>query len=173
MLVQHQWKSPRTLSIWTNLTCPRPSLAITCNWYSSIVDCLDSKRPTSSEENQSFSSFVYTYNHVLHGFSASLSQEALDNLRESPGFVSAYRDRNATLDTTHTPEFLSLNPTGGLWAASNYGEDVIIGVIDSGVWPESDSFKDDGMSSQVPARWKGICQVGEGCSIPPCVTRSS
>jgi len=131
------------------------------NWYSSIVNCLNSEKPTTS-------SFVYTYNHVLHGFSASLSHQELDTLRESPGFVSAYRDRNATLDTTHTPEFLSLNPTGGLWPASNYGEDVIIGVIDSGVWPESDSFKDDGMTAQVPARWKGICQVGEGFNSSMC-----
>jgi subtilisin family serine protease len=131
------------------------------NWYSSIVDCLNSEKPTTS-------SFVYTYNHVLHGFSASLSHQELDTLRESPGFVSAYRDRNATLDTTYTPEFLSLNPTGGLWPASNYGEDVIIGVIDSGVWPESDSFKDDGMNAQVPARWKGICQEGEGFNSSMC-----
>lgn len=138
------------------------------HWYSSILDSLNSPNPTSLEEYKSTSSFVYTYNHVLHGFSASLSPEEYETLRKSPGFVSAFVDRNATLDTTHTPEFLSLNPSTGLWPASNYGEDVIIGVIDSGVWPESESFKDDGMNTKVPAKWKGICQAGEGFNSSMC-----
>ena len=111
------------------------------HWYSSLVDSINSKNPTSLDEydltSPSSSSFLYTYNHVhdLHGFSVVLSLEELEVLKQSPGYVSAYCDSKATLDTTHTPDFLSLNHSIGLWPASNYGENVIIGVIDCGVWP--------------------------------------
>ena len=36
--------------------------------------------------------------------------------------------------------------------------DIIVGVIDSGIWPESASFSDKGFG-QPPQKWKGICQT--------------
>ncbi|XVE55871.1 hypothetical protein DITRI_Ditri03aG0192000 [Diplodiscus trichospermus] len=130
------------------------------SWYSSTVDSLKSRNIAPSNNPGSSPSLIYSYNSGAHGFSAVLSPDELETLKKSSGFVSAYPARSVTVDTTHTPEFLSLNPYSGLWPASNYGEDIIIGVIDSGVWPESDSYKDDGMTP-VPARWKGECEEGQ------------
>ncbi|KAE8658828.1 subtilisin-like protease [Hibiscus syriacus] len=132
------------------------------SWYSSVVDSLK-----STNNPQSLPSLIYSYDGGAHGFSAVLSADELEKLKMSPGFLSAYPDRTVTVDTTHTPEFLSLHTYSGIWPASNYGEDVIIGVIDTGVWPESESFKDDGMSP-VPSRWKGKCEEGQEFNSSMC-----
>ncbi|KAI3460189.1 hypothetical protein Pfo_016852 [Paulownia fortunei] len=137
------------------------------HWYSFTINSLKSASPKSLDHYQKPLSLVYTYDNAFHGFSAMLSKDELEALKKSPGFVSAYSDRNVTLDTTHTFEFLSLNPITGLWPASDYGKDVIVGVIDTGVWPESLSFKDDGMT-EIPTRWKGICEVGQDFNSSLC-----
>ncbi|XP_031123951.1 subtilisin-like protease SBT3 [Ipomoea triloba] len=129
------------------------------HWYNSVVNSAKLKKP-KSDDQQNPTRLLYTYDHTLHGFSVVLSEEEFESLKESPGFVSAYRDKTVTLDTTHTFEFLSLNSATGLWPASEYGRDVIVGVIDTGVWPESASFRDDGMG-EIPGRWKGECEEGE------------
>jgi len=45
--------------------------------------------------------------------------------------------------------------------------DVIVGMLDSGVWPDSPSFSDEGMSPP-PGRWKGACQnfTCNKCAVP-------
>ncbi|XP_072964814.1 uncharacterized protein [Typha angustifolia] len=125
-------------------------------WYATTVNSL---RASTAHGDDDTPSLVYTYDSAIHGFSALLSVKELQRLRRSPGFVSSYRDRQATLDTTHTFKFLSLNPTAGIWPASKFGEDVIVGMIDTGIWPESRSFDDAGMT-EVPKTWKGECEPG-------------
>ncbi|GAB2222436.1 hypothetical protein Drorol1_Dr00013654 [Drosera rotundifolia] len=127
------------------------------HWYSSIVGSLESTN----------ASILYSYDVVLHGFSATLSLKELQTLKNHPAFISASVDRKGKLDTTRTVEFMSLNPNTGLWPVSKYGKDVIVGVIDTGVWPESRSFGDHGIGP-VPARWKGICEAGQEFNASMC-----
>ncbi|XP_073284785.1 subtilisin-like protease SBT3 [Primulina huaijiensis] len=131
-------------------------------WYSSILESVKSLNGNGLGPKH-----VYTYDNAFHGFSAVVSKDELEALKKSPGFLSAYEDGIVTPDTTHTYKFLSLNTVSGLWPASEYGKDAIIGVVDSGVWPESPSFKDDGMT-EIPAKWKGKCQEGEEFNSSLC-----
>ncbi|KAL3840419.1 hypothetical protein ACJIZ3_025010 [Penstemon smallii] len=133
-------------------------------WYSSTLQSIKSvDDPTSIQGPK----LVYTYDNAFHGFTAVMSKQELDNLKKSPGFLTAYVDDIVISDTTHTYKFLSLNTATGLWPASEYGKDVIIGVVDTGIWPESPSFKDDGMT-KIPSKWKGICQSGEQFNSSLC-----
>ncbi|KAL0392085.1 UNVERIFIED_CONTAM: Subtilisin-like protease SBT3 [Sesamum radiatum] len=136
-------------------------------WYSSMLKSVKSVAQTSLEGQNSEPKIIYTYDNAFHGFSALMTKAELQALKKSPGFISAYADDVVTADTTHSYKFLSLNTATGLWPASNYGKDVIIGVIDTGIWPESPSFRDDGMT-EIPARWKGICQEGEQFNSSSC-----
>ncbi|KAL6981197.1 hypothetical protein U1Q18_022828 [Sarracenia purpurea var. burkii] len=44
-----------------------------------------------------------------------------------------------------------------LWNKAQYGKDIIIANLDTGVWPESKSFNDEGFGP-VPSLWKAFCQ---------------
>ncbi len=129
--------------------------------------------------------YVYTYN----GFSALLTDAEAQALKKSAGVTAVVPSALHTLDTTRTPAFLGISGAGGLWSqldgASRLikGEDVIIGVIDTGVWPENASFGDkvDALGNPVaytgagtsaygppPAKWKGTCVTGQGFTAAMC-----
>ncbi|PHT60495.1 hypothetical protein CQW23_02858 [Capsicum baccatum] len=137
------------------------------HWHSSTIDSIKASVPSSVDRFHSAPKLVYSYDNVFHGFSAVLSKDELAALKKSPGFISAYKDRTVEPHTTHTPDFLKLNPSSGLWPASGLGQDVIIGVLDTGIWPESASFRDDGMPP-IPKRWKGICKPGTQFNTSMC-----
>ncbi|KAK3222025.1 hypothetical protein Dsin_009050 [Dipteronia sinensis] len=115
----------------------------------------------------SSSKHIYTYTNSIHGFSAILTSSELESLKNSPGYVSSTRDHPLKVHTTHTPQFLGLSSSSGAWPASNYGEGVIIGLVDTGIWPESESFNDQGMT-KVPSRWKGKCMCGNQFNSSSC-----
>jgi subtilisin family serine protease len=112
---------------------------------------------------------VHAYHHVATGFAARLTRRELDEVSAMPGFVTAIPDEIYKPLTTHTPEFLGLvSSPNGANNSSAYGSDrgagVIIGVLDTGVFPSHPSFSDAGMP-QPPAKWKGRCEFdGAACN---------
>ncbi|XP_043692851.1 subtilisin-like protease SBT4.3 [Telopea speciosissima] len=69
--------------------------------------------------------------------------------------VSVFPGRTLQLHTTRSWDFLGFPST--VRRMPTIESDVIIGMIDSGIWPESESFSDNGISPP-PSKWKGICQ---------------
>nr|POE80622.1 cucumisin [Quercus suber] len=59
------------------------------------------------------------------------------------------------LHTIRSWDFMGF-PSKGKLGSPQEG-DIIIGLLDTGIWPESDSSNDEGLSSP-PSKWKGKCQ---------------
>ncbi|KAF9600429.1 hypothetical protein IFM89_009344 [Coptis chinensis] len=57
--------------------------------------------------------------------------------------------------------------SSGLWPAALYGKDVIIRLLDTGIWPGSSIFNDRAMT-RVRERWKGNCETGTTFSPSNC-----
>ncbi|PON54592.1 Subtilase [Trema orientale] len=132
------------------------------NWHMSFLE-----QTISSEEDPS-SRLLYSYNSAMEGFAAQLSESELESLRKLPGVVAIRADQRLQLHTTYSYKFLGLNPTReNAWFKAGFGRGTIIGVLDTGVWPESPSFNDHGMPP-VPKKWRGICQEGQNFNSSSC-----
>ncbi|WDE06585.1 S8 family serine peptidase [Thalassomonas viridans] len=105
---------------------------------------------------------IHSFKHTFNGFTAKLTPEQKSRLEAHPDILNVWEDRLETITTANTPEFLGLSAAGGQHALDIKGEGVIIGVMDTGIWPEHPSFADDGSYSD-PATigWQGICDQGD------------
>ncbi|KAH9652512.1 subtilisin-like protease SBT5.3 [Citrus sinensis] len=104
----------------------------------------------------------HSYGRYINGFGAVLEEEHAKQIARHPEVVSVFLEEGIDLHTTRSWEFLGLEkdnqiPPDSAWNKARFGEDVIIGNLDSGVWPESQSFTDEGMGP-IPDRWQGTCQ---------------
>jgi hypothetical protein len=123
--------------------------------------------------------YVYSYN----GYAATMTAAQANKAALQPGVLAVSADEQHTIDTSSTPAFLGLSDPGGLWSqlggVGSAGDGVIIGVIDTGIWPESLSFSDrtgtngnatkDGKLAyrQIPG-WHGKCKPGEQFNASMC-----
>ncbi|CAI5519796.1 unnamed protein product [Closterium sp. Naga37s-1] len=109
------------------------------------------------------SAIFHSYTYLMNRFAAQLTASEARRLKLHPAVAEVERDQIVEVASVHSPEFLKLDSS--LWPAnggqSNAGEGVIIGVIDSGIWPEHPSFSDPDTSgvaySTAPVRWRGVC----------------
>nr|XP_017239906.1 PREDICTED: cucumisin-like [Daucus carota subsp. sativus] len=101
------------------------------------------------------SSLLHSYTRSFNGFVVKLSSEEMLQVAAMNGVVSVFPNRKKQLHTTRTWDFMGFPQEAD---RTNTGSDVIIGVFDTGIWPESDSFDDTGFGLP-PVTWKGICQT--------------
>ncbi|GIH09987.1 hypothetical protein Rhe02_80540 [Rhizocola hellebori] len=106
---------------------------------------------------------------VLNGFAAKLTEGQAAKLARTPGVLNVWKNEIRKLDTISTPGFLGLEGSSGVWnkqfgGDANAGLGVIVGVVDTGFWPESPSFA--ALSEPRPdqavidGKWFGTCDAG-------------
>lgn len=127
---------------------------------------------------------TYDYAITFNGFAAELTEAQAAALEKVDGVVAVTEDELLQPDTSTTPSFLGINKPGGLWSKAggvgSAGENVIVGMIDTGIWPEHPSFSDrlgidpknkrDGAQKypHKPQQFTGICQTGEEWDAHDC-----
>jgi subtilisin family serine protease len=119
-----------------------------------------------------------SYGYVFNGFAATLSEAQVQKLAATAGVLSISVNEMRTADTSSTPTFLGLTGKDGFWKEQEAkGEDIVIGIIDSGIWPEHPSFSDrnggrdddDDERAYKPLRgWNGTCMTGEQFTEKNC-----
>jgi len=128
---------------------------------------------------------LYDFDYTYDGFAASLTAEQADSLKKQTGVLNVSENELVSMDTATTPTFLGLTDPGGLWDqlggpdgtknGVGAGENIVIGDIDSGIWPESKSFSDRNAGGQLvytmpgTRMWHGRdCHPGENFVASNC-----
>lgn len=112
---------------------------------------------------------IYDYDTAFNGFAARLTGSEAAKLARTPGVLGIWKNEVRKLDTTSTPTFLGLTGDNGVWAEQfggdrHAGEGVIVGMVDSGIWPENPAFaalpepRPD--AKTIKNKWKGSCDEG-------------
>ncbi|UVW29948.1 S8 family peptidase [Massilia sp. H6] len=130
---------------------------------------------------------THKYKLVFNGFAAMMTDAEVKALKANPAVANITADEELSLDTNFTPTFLGIDKKDGtgLWSKSadgKAGEGVVIGIVDSGIWPENKSFADrvdangdptfdssgELAFGAAPAGWNGACETGEGFTASHC-----
>ncbi|CAA0834498.1 Subtilisin-like protease SBT1.7 [Striga hermonthica] len=131
------------------------------HWYASTL-----KSVSGSDK------MLYAYDQVIHGFAGSLTDEEARLMASRAGVLSVQPDSRLELSTTRTPTFLGLDRLDydhkyRYILPDSRQQSIVIGVIDTGVWPESQSFNDAGYGP-IPTSWRGECQTGSHFNESMC-----
>jgi hypothetical protein len=119
---------------------------------------------------------VYRFTTAVNGFAAELNTKQVKQLRSTEGVALVEKSTNQKIDTVSSPEFLGLEGPTGTWAQvggpAEAGKGTVVGVIDTGIWPENPSFA--GLPLKAPGRsvkvrgFHGACQAGEQWDVRDC-----
>lgn len=165
---------------------PGSKLNVTAADVQNYISYLEQKQ-ASVQAAVANAEILHTYQVAFNGFAALLTDSEVRELKKNGAVAHISVDEERQLDTNYTPIFLGLTQPGtGLWdrlgGKGAAGDNVIIGVIDGGIWPENPAYADrvdaDGRPTfdlsgtlaypAAPGHWKGTCQTGEGFTANNC-----
>lgn len=134
----------------------------------SLIVTFDSAANAAKIQSVPDGQIIHRYKHVFDGFSVVTNEDNVGSLQALEGVTGVYLDQLEQPDTDTSPSFVGAptvwNALGGQGSA---GEGVIVGVLDTGIWPEHPSFSDPDPSGKpyapAPAAPSGdprACQFG-------------
>lgn len=98
------------------------------------------------QQNQAIDSVgaekVYNYRFALNGFAARMTAADAETLRRNSDVLNVWKNEIRYPQTDASPNYIGITESGEAWSKGHVGEDVVIGVVDTGVWPEHPSFAD-------------------------------
>ncbi|KAI3455721.1 hypothetical protein Pfo_012384 [Paulownia fortunei] len=103
-------------------------------------------------------SLVRSYTRSFNAFAAYLTYKEREKLASFGEVVSIFPSRTLRTQTTRSWDFMGFPENVDRKLTSE--SDIIVGVLDTGVWPESQSFNDKGFGPP-PKKWKGECRGGK------------
>ncbi|TKY65566.1 Subtilisin protease SBT4.14 [Spatholobus suberectus] len=116
--------------------------------YLNVLSAVKGSYPEAKE------SMVYSYTKSFNAFAAKLSEDEANKLSAMDEVLLVFRNQYRQLHTTRSWNFIGLPPTAK--RRLKLESDIVVALFDTGITPESKSFKDDGFGPP-PARWKGSC----------------
>ncbi|KAK8277540.1 hypothetical protein V6Z12_D10G275600 [Gossypium hirsutum] len=97
---------------------------------------------------------LHSYRRSFNGFAAKLTNEEAEKLADMEGVVSVFQSQKKELHTARSWDFVGFFEHSRRTVLES---DIIVAVLDTGIWPESESF-DDKEFGPPPKKWKGSCQ---------------
>ncbi|XP_020571209.1 cucumisin-like [Phalaenopsis equestris] len=95
---------------------------------------------------------LHSYSRSFNAFAAMLTEDPVIKFSDIDGVVSVFPNQQRELHTTRSWSFMGFTPRAPRGA---FESDVIVGVLDTGRWPESKSFDDTGFGPPP----NGTCQT--------------
>lgn len=133
-------KEPRSLALPESRTFASGDLSPV-----SVIVTYDDTVDASQIERAVDGQIVHRFSEVFNGASLVLPGARVEDLAALPGITGVYLDEVLQIDTEASPAFIGAptiwNALGGQQRA---GEGIIVGVLDTGIWPEHPSFADPG-----------------------------
>ncbi|CAI0412171.1 unnamed protein product [Linum tenue] len=114
----------------------------------------NTETPAAAQHQSLLQQITGSYKRSFNGFAARLTDAEKDKLSGYEGIVSVFPSQIRKLHTTRSWDFLGFPQNV---KRATVESDIIIGMLDTGVWPESQSFDDSGYGPP-PQKWKGVCQ---------------
>jgi subtilisin family serine protease len=98
-------------------------------------------REAGVSETKKVSDYVY----ALNGFAAHVTYDEALKLAAHKDVALVLPDELMQPHTDASPDFLGLDRDGGAWETGVTGKGVVVGIIDTGIWPEHPSFAENGL----------------------------